>query len=379
MQAYEYMHASFAYAGNIYGATFFMATGFHGAHVIIGTIFLIVCLLRAMAGQFTPKQHLGFEFAAWYWHFVDVVWLFLFVCIYVWGQARATLQAMPPAGTNSLQPVSELTAERRKLLRFLFVGQHPVGLCPTCDSLGRCMNARLGRIVVTTKRGCACSHSKGEIHDRQIRPYIASATTHAGRRRVAGASLLPENLFAQAPRKGGTLRVSIPYNPASVDPMTGRNLPDFNVLYAVFDALIDFEPATLELRPGLAKAWKFTDPKTLVLDLVEGVTFHDGAPFNAEAVKFNLERYKTDQRSNVKADLGVMEKVEVTGPNQVTLQLNRANAGLPAILTNRVGCMVSPQVDSGQGTERRPCAGRHRSVQVRELAGQRQHQARAQR
>ena len=85
VQAYEYGHAAFKYAGHIYGATFFMATGFHGAHVLIGTIFLIVCLLRAYAGHFTPKQHLGFEFAAWYWHFVDVVWLFLFACIYVWG------------------------------------------------------------------------------------------------------------------------------------------------------------------------------------------------------------------------------------------------------------------------------------------------------
>jgi cytochrome c oxidase subunit III len=85
VQAYEYSHAPFHYAGHIYGATFFMATGFHGAHVIIGSIFLIVCLIRAFAGQFTPKQHLGFEFAAWYWHFVDVVWLFLFACIYVWG------------------------------------------------------------------------------------------------------------------------------------------------------------------------------------------------------------------------------------------------------------------------------------------------------
>ena len=72
-------------SGNIYGATFFMATGFHGAHVIIGSIFLIVCLLRAIDGHFSPTQHLGFEFAAWYWHFVDVVWLFLFACIYVWG------------------------------------------------------------------------------------------------------------------------------------------------------------------------------------------------------------------------------------------------------------------------------------------------------
>ena len=85
IQAYEYSHAHFAFSGHIYGATFFMATGFHGAHVIIGTIFLSVCLLRAFLGQFKPNQHLGFEFAAWYWHFVDVVWLFLFTCIYVWG------------------------------------------------------------------------------------------------------------------------------------------------------------------------------------------------------------------------------------------------------------------------------------------------------
>jgi cytochrome c oxidase subunit 3 len=85
VQGYEYSHAAFHYAGHIYGATFFMATGFHGAHVIIGTTFLIVCLLRLHLGHFTPTQHLGFEFAAWYWHFVDVVWLFLFACIYVWG------------------------------------------------------------------------------------------------------------------------------------------------------------------------------------------------------------------------------------------------------------------------------------------------------
>ncbi len=85
LQAYEYAHAGFTFAGHIYGSTFFMATGFHGFHVIVGTIFLIVCLLRAMKGHFTPKQHFGFEAAAWYWHFVDVVWLFLFASIYVWG------------------------------------------------------------------------------------------------------------------------------------------------------------------------------------------------------------------------------------------------------------------------------------------------------
>ena len=114
VQAWEYAHAPFTFgfnnlalapftdpahsvlaagAGNfdaIYGSTFFMATGFHGFHVIIGTIFLTVCLFRAIAGQFTPTRHFGFEAAAWYWHFVDVVWLFLFACIYVWGEGPVT-------------------------------------------------------------------------------------------------------------------------------------------------------------------------------------------------------------------------------------------------------------------------------------------------
>jgi cytochrome c oxidase subunit III len=85
VQAYEYAHAPFAFKGLNYGAAFFMATGFHGFHVLVGTIFLIVCLVRTYKGHFTPKQHFGFEAAAWYWHFVDVVWLFLFCVIYVWG------------------------------------------------------------------------------------------------------------------------------------------------------------------------------------------------------------------------------------------------------------------------------------------------------
>ncbi|MBO6899890.1 MAG: cytochrome c oxidase subunit 3 [Rhizobiaceae bacterium] len=93
VQAYEYAEAPFQFSQSIYGATFFMATGFHGFHVLIGTIFLLVCLFRAMAGHFTPQQHFGFEAAAWYWHFVDVVWLFLFACVYVWASAGATIAA----------------------------------------------------------------------------------------------------------------------------------------------------------------------------------------------------------------------------------------------------------------------------------------------
>ena len=85
IQAYEYSHAAFGFTDGIYSSTFYMATGFHGAHVIIGTIFLTVCLGRALANHFKPDHHFGFEAAAWYWHFVDVVWLFLFFCIYWWG------------------------------------------------------------------------------------------------------------------------------------------------------------------------------------------------------------------------------------------------------------------------------------------------------
>lgn len=87
MQAYEYFHAHFKLSDGVYAANFYLATGFHGLHVIIGTIFLAVCYFRAKRGDFQKGNgHLGFEFAAWYWHFVDVVWLFLFTFVYIWGK-----------------------------------------------------------------------------------------------------------------------------------------------------------------------------------------------------------------------------------------------------------------------------------------------------
>ncbi|MFN3700554.1 MAG: cytochrome c oxidase subunit 3 [Alphaproteobacteria bacterium] len=84
-QVYEYGHVTFGFTEGIYASTFYMATGFHGFHVLIGTLFLAVCWLRSMKGHFTAERHFGFEAAAWYWHFVDVVWLFLFIAIYWWG------------------------------------------------------------------------------------------------------------------------------------------------------------------------------------------------------------------------------------------------------------------------------------------------------
>ncbi len=90
LQAYEYsylLYKGWEFGQDTFFSNFFMATGFHGAHVIIGTIFLTICLIRAIKGDFTPEKHVGFEAAAWYWHFVDVVWLFLFFAVYIYGVA----------------------------------------------------------------------------------------------------------------------------------------------------------------------------------------------------------------------------------------------------------------------------------------------------
>ena len=85
LQAGEYYEASFSISDGAYGSTFFVATGFHGLHVLIGTTFLAICLIRAWSYHFSDSHHFGFEAAAWYWHFVDVVWLFLYLSIYWWG------------------------------------------------------------------------------------------------------------------------------------------------------------------------------------------------------------------------------------------------------------------------------------------------------
>ena len=84
-QIFEYITADFAISDGVYDSTFFLATGFHGFHVFIGTIFLTVCLLRLMLNHFSTVHHFGFEAAAFYWHFVDIVWLFLYVAVYFWG------------------------------------------------------------------------------------------------------------------------------------------------------------------------------------------------------------------------------------------------------------------------------------------------------
>jgi ABC-type transport system substrate-binding protein len=161
---------------------------------------------------------------------------------------------------------------------------------------------------------------------------------------LAAAGLTPSgSADAQAPHpRGGILRVSAPYNPSTLDPATGGSGNDHVFLYTLYDTLVEWEYATLEPRPGLATSWSYPDPKTLVLELRPGVVFHDATPCDAEAVRFNLERHRTDPRSNTRPDLATVASVEVTGPLQVTLHLSQPDTALPLILSDRAGMMVSP-------------------------------------
>lgn len=162
-------------------------------------------------------------------------------------------------------------------------------------------------------------------------------------------------LAQDAAKKGGVLKVAAPANPSSLDPTTGGAGSDHALLWTMYDTLVEWDYATLKPSPGLAK-WSYPNPRTMILDINDGIKFHDGTTLDAEAVKFNIDRNRGDQRSNVKADLTSVEAVEVTGPLQVTLRLKNPDTALPAILSDRAGMMVSPTNIKalGNDTDRKP-------------------------
>src|SRR5215472_9849333 len=145
------------------------------------------------------------------------------------------------------------------------------------------------------------------------------------------------------PKMGGTLRVAQDSEINTLDPNTSGLLVEREIYYNMYDSLLGID-AKLNFVPGLATAWKFTDDKTLVLTLRQGVKFQDGTDFNADAVKFNLDRYmtSTDPAAARKSDLASVQSVEVTDPNTVTLHLKKPDATLLAALVDRAGMMLSP-------------------------------------
>ncbi|RMC37587.1 ABC transporter substrate-binding protein [Paracoccus alkanivorans] len=156
----------------------------------------------------------------------------------------------------------------------------------------------------------------------------------------AALAILPRSALSQG---GKVLKIRGNANPSSLDPATGGAGSDHVYLYNFYDTLVDWEAGTLTPKPGLATAWKFEDPTTLVLTLQEGVSFHDGTPFNAAAVKFNLDRNRMAGISNIKQDVASISEVEATDDLTVTIRLAAPDTALPLILSDRAGMMVSPE------------------------------------
>ena len=169
------------------------------------------------------------------------------------------------------------------------------------------------------------------------------------------AASMPYGALA-AQKRGGILRVSYGFQPTSLDPTFGRQGGDFGFLYPVFETLVDWEPESLQPKPGLATSWAFPDPKTLVMKLREDVVFHDGTPFDGAAAKYNIDRGLNDAKSAVKADLASVESVEASGKHEITFHLKRPNIALPGILSDRAGLMASPAAMEkfGDGFARNP-------------------------
>ena len=170
-------------------------------------------------------------------------------------------------------------------------------------------------------------------------------TTRRNLLAAGGIGLLAASGVGRAVAQGrdkGVLRVAATLSPTSLDPVTGRGGSDHVCLYLFYDTLVEFDEQTLKPRPGLASKWTYTDPKTLVLTLRPGVVFHDGTPFDASVVKFNLDRAAKHPRSSIQVDVGGIESIEVTGPLEVTLRLKIADSSIPLTLSDRAGMMVSP-------------------------------------
>ena len=162
---------------------------------------------------------------------------------------------------------------------------------------------------------------------------------------MAGAATLVFDLSAPGvalAQQGGVLRVSANVNPSTLDPATGRSGGDHQFLYPLYDTLVQWDPKTLEPRPGLALSWTYRDDTTLVIELRPGLTFHDGTALDAEAVKFNLDRARQDAKSNIKVDLSSVDSVETSGATTVTLKLKGSDRSIPLILSDRAGMMASP-------------------------------------
>src|SRR5690606_31422354 len=170
-----------------------------------------------------------------------------------------------------------------------------------------------------------------------MRSWLARSTALVSSMLLAGCGSL-----ASAKAQLEELTVAMPSDLSSFDPATGNAGTDHVFLYPVYDTLIDFDPETTEPIPGLAESWEYTDDLTLELTLREGVTFHDGETFDAEAVAANLNRSRAES-SNLISELASISDVVATDGYTVEIRLSEPDSALPLILSDRSGMMVSPK------------------------------------
>jgi ABC-type transport system substrate-binding protein len=172
---------------------------------------------------------------------------------------------------------------------------------------------------------------------------------------AAFAAAIAPSARAQA-KQGGILKVVMPANPGSLDPLTGGQGTEHIFLFTMFDTLVAWDFKTLTAKPQLATDWHYPDPKTLVLNLRQGVFFHDGTPFDAQAVKAHLDRGCKDPASAARGDLTAIDAIEAPSDSQVVLHLNQPDSALPLILSDRPGMISSPQAvkNGGDAYKRNP-------------------------
>ncbi len=157
---------------------------------------------------------------------------------------------------------------------------------------------------------------------------------------VLGALVLSPAL-AQEPISGGTISVAVSSWPTSLDPLLSTSGHDRHVQYSIYNTLTAIDER-MDLGPELARAWETPDALTIILHLQEGVSFHDGTPFDAEAARFNVERMLTHPSSARVNELAAIDSVEVLGEHTLQINLSRPEAGLLLTFADRPGMMVSP-------------------------------------
>jgi len=204
----------------------------------------------------------------------------------------------------------------------------------------------------------ACGSSSAATATPKVAAIPVTGATTAPAIAAGAAPAATQSPSAGAPKKGGTIKAEINSDVQNLDPMPSTLLVDRQVLYNLYDSLVAIDK-DLKIIPSLAESWQTPDPKTYIFKLRQGVKYHDGTDFNADSVKWNIERYLTDKKSLRGPEIGFVQTVEVMDPYTVKFNLKAPFAPLLANLSDRAGMMVSQKAAEAGGIDftRKPLGG----------------------